>query len=71
MASLGAWITNLVNLVSASFAIPLLAVAAMLAGIAFLTGNREAGKAIAISGLIGFGIITAITPIVSTIPKPA
>lgn len=71
MASLGSWITNLVNLVSTSLALPLLAVAALLAGIAFLTGNRDAGKAIAVSGLIGFGIITAINPIISTIPKPA
>jgi hypothetical protein len=69
VSSLGAWITNVVNLAATSLALPLLAVAALLAGVAFLTGNRDAGKAIAISGLIGFGIITAINPIISTIPK--
>ena len=71
MASLGAWVTSVTALASAAFALPVLGVAMLMSGIAFATGNREAGKSWAVGGLIGVGIIMAIGQLVASIPKPA
>jgi hypothetical protein len=71
MGALGGYVTNLTTLAATSFALPILGVAALMSGIAFGTGNREAGKAWAIGGLIGTGVILAIPQIVATLPRPA
>lgn len=71
MGALGGYITALTNLASAAFALPVLGLAALMSGLFFATGNREAGKAWAIGGLLGTGIVLAIPQIVSTLPRPA
>lgn len=71
MPALGSWVTSIVTAASAAFAVPLLGVVALMSGIAFATGNRDAGKSIAVLGLLGVGIIMFITQIVASIPKGA
>jgi len=71
MASLGAWLTTITGMASAAFALPILGVAALMAGISMATGNREAGKTWIIGGLLGTGIILAVPQIVASFPKPA
>ena len=71
LPALGGYITNLGNMASAAFAMPVLLIAMLVAGFAWATGNRNMAQAWAIGGLIGTGIVLAAPQIVATIPKPA
>jgi hypothetical protein len=68
---LSSWVTNLTNLIAANFGPALFGVALLMTGFFFLTGNREVGKGWLVGGLIGFGIIMAIAPIVAWVPRPS
>lgn len=71
MPAMGTWITTITNLAATSLGPALFGVALLMSGISFLTGNRDLAKVWLISGVIGFGVISAIAPIIASIPRPA